>query len=163
MKAGKTTSKLFNISCDSRKHVLSDLLLHISKTHYKICTASQSITDVLDVTQIQIELEIEGRYIDGFINDIQNMEGVYQLTVSFGSTLQIATYQIAFNADSAAVLDIIKSHNTQIINIEKDNLIVLHIAAEKDIRLLYNKLDNTELLGFTQLPITMAQRTDVTQ
>ncbi|SKB64598.1 hypothetical protein SAMN05660841_01667 [Sphingobacterium nematocida] len=106
---------------------------------------------------ITIELEIEGHYVDNFIEEILTIDGILDATVSFGSVLQVATYQMKFDSNSLEILDVIKSHNTQVINIEADRLLILHIASEKDIRLLYNKLDNASLLGFCQMPLAVGQ------
>ena len=109
------------------------------------------------VILLTIELEIEGRLVDTFLEEILEIDGILDATVSFGSVLQVATYQIKFDSNSLEILDIIKSHNTQIINIEADRLLILHIASERDIRLLYNKLDNASLLGFCKIPLALGQ------
>ncbi|ERJ59068.1 hypothetical protein [Sphingobacterium paucimobilis] len=150
------TSKLFNISCKSSHDTLSKLLQHISTTGYRLCAVSQSATDVHEVSLITIELEIEARSIDLFIEEVMRIDGILDVIVSFGSPLKIATYQMRYDNDTLDLLDILRSHNTQVIHIEAKRLLIVHIATEKDIRLLYNKLDNASLLGFCQMPIAMA-------
>ncbi|SKC11337.1 hypothetical protein SAMN05660841_04326 [Sphingobacterium nematocida] len=152
------TSKLFSISCNSSDETTAQLLKHISQKGYKVCTISKSLTDVKDVNLITIEIEIEGLYVDIFINEIQAIDGILDVSVSFGAVLQVATYQMKFDSESFKTLDILRSHNTQIINIEADKLLVLHVASEKDIKLLYNKLDNSSLLGFSQIPLAIVQQ-----
>ncbi len=151
------TSKLFNISCSSSNETLVKLLLYVSKTGHNICTMSQSSTDVKDVKLITLELEIDARSIDTFIEEILQLDGVLDVAVSFGSVLHIATYQMRNDSDNIDTLNLIKTHNTQIINIEADKLLIVHIASERDIRLLYNKLDNDSLLSFCQQPIAIGQ------
>ncbi|TDQ78260.1 hypothetical protein [Sphingobacterium yanglingense] len=151
------TSKLFNISCKSSNETLVRILLYVSKTDYNICTMSQSSTDVQDVKLITLELEIDARSIDRFIEEILQLDGVLDVAVSFGSVLHIATYQMSCNSNTFDILHRIKSHNTHIINIEADKLLIVHIASEKDIRLLYNKLDNKSLLSFCQQPIAIGR------
>ncbi len=147
------TSKLFSISCKSNNETLTKLLLYVSKTDYNICSISQSSTDVREVKLITLELEIEARSIDGFIEEIQQIDGVLDVAVSFGAVLHIATYQMRYDSNTIDTLHLIRSHNTQIINIESDRLLIVHIASEKDIQLLYNKLDNASLLSYCQQPI----------
>ncbi|MDR2282262.1 MAG: hypothetical protein LBE37_03585 [Sphingobacterium sp.] len=118
---------------------------------------SQSSTDVQDVKLITLELEIDARSIDTFIEEILQLDGVLDVAVSFGSVLHIATYQMRNDSDNIDTLNLIKTHNTQIINIEADKLLIVHIASERDIRLLYNKLDNDSLLSFCQQPIAIGQ------
>lgn len=152
------TSKLFSISCNSSDETTAQLLKHISQKGYKVYTISKSLTDVKDVNLITIEIEIEGMYVDTFINEIQAIDGILDVSVSFGAVLQVATYQMKFDSESFKTLDILRSHNTQIINIEADKLLVLHVASEKDIKLLYNKLDNSSLIGFSQIPLAIVQQ-----
>ncbi|MFD2556816.1 hypothetical protein [Sphingobacterium tabacisoli] len=151
------TSKLFNISCKSNNETLVKLLLYVSKTDHNICNISQSSTDVQDVKLITLELEIDARSIDAFIKQVLELDGVLDVAVSFGSVLHIATYQMKYNSSNMDMLNLIKPHNTQIINIEADQLLIVHIASERDIRLLYNKLDNDSLLSFCQQPIAIGQ------
>lgn len=157
MKKGKITSKLFSISCSTGTESLAKILQQVAKDNYNLRSVSQSLTDDNDIVLITLDLEIAGLYVDSFIDRLKTIDNVLNVTVSFGAYLQIATYQIKFNQQTLDVLDIIRPHNAQIIKIEEDKLLIIHIASEKDILSLYNKLDTISLMGFSQIPIVSAQ------
>lgn len=151
------TSKLFSISCQSGNSTLASLLQHVAQTGHRLCTVSQSSTDIQDVILITLELEIAGHAIDGFMEEILAIQGVQNATVSFGSVLHAATYHLKYEPHNFDLLQTIRSHNTQIINISADKLLILHVASEKDIRALYNKLDTASLIGFSQMPVPIGE------
>ncbi|WP_164110732.1 MULTISPECIES: hypothetical protein [Sphingobacterium] len=95
--------------------------LILTKTTHQLYIVSQSLTDILGVVMISINSDIEGIYVDTFIGRILSIEGVLDITVSFGSKLQIVTYQLKLGSNSLENLDILKSHSTPIINTEAIN------------------------------------------
>ncbi|TWR25333.1 hypothetical protein FPZ42_12050 [Mucilaginibacter achroorhodeus] len=164
MKREKLTSKLFSLSCENQKEILSKVIGLFTRTGYEIITLAQSQTDVADTVLITIEAKIPAQQVDNMLLRIRKVIGVIDVTIAFGSVLRSAMYRVSLTKNANAVWDIINKHNARGITLLEGNQLLVHqIGKAADIQRLFNELDGPQLLAFHHSPLTVNQPISVTE
>lgn len=158
MKKDQLTPKLFSLSCENQKELLSKILGIFTRPGYEIVTLSQSQTDVNGVNLITIEAKVPAQQVDNMLLRLRKIIGVLDVTITFGSVLRAAVYKISLTKNAHAVWDIINKHNARGVMMLEDNQLLIHqLGKAADIQQLFNELDGPQLLAFHHSPLTINQ------
>jgi acetolactate synthase-1/3 small subunit len=144
---------IITIKAENRPGLVGQITALLNRKQLNMESMSAAKTDISSVIMISIELMINGGTVRPLIHKLQNIIEIYGVDVVNSSesvAQRVAYFKLSKELLNTPQCAVLKKSGLQLINFNRDAILLSKAGNENEIRLLYNQLEGPHLLGFMQ-------------